>query len=406
MMSVDAPSQFPSLPACGVTRHGRTGLTFTRSELQALAAAPPGVRATILMPTHRAGKETEQDPIRLKNLIGQVESQFLALGLRAPVVKAILEPAARLVADRLFWRFQADGLAVFLAEDVFRCYQVPLRLEPLAVVARRFELAPLLRLFTGDGRFFILALSQNALRVLEATRYGVDELAIEGLPQSLPEALPFEDRERQLQFRTGAPHAGDQRAALFHGHGAGGEVEKDRLLRYFRKVDAGLRGLLREETAPLVLAAVEYLHPLYREANTYPHLLDGQIFGNPEALSADALHRRAWEAVEPRFRAALTEAVARYRQLAGTGRTSVEVPEITVAAHDGRVEVLFVAGIPVWGTVDEAARTVRLSGEQRPGDEDLAGRAAIATLLKGGEVFAVDPPQMPADAPLAAVFRY
>jgi hypothetical protein len=379
---------------------------FGRSDLRILAAAPPGWCGTILMPTHRAGKDTEQDPIRLKNLLGEVESQFVALGMRAAAVRTILEPAARLVADGHFWRYQADGLAVFLAEDVFRYYRVPLRLDPLAAVARRFHLAPLLRLFTGDGRFFILALSQNAVRVLEGTRYGIDELSLEDLPQSLAEALPFEDRERQLQFQTGAPQAGGQRAALFHGHGAGAEVEKDRLLRFCRKVDVGLRDLLREETGPLVLAAVDYLHPIYREANTYAHLVEDRIPGNPESLSADDLHRRAWELVEPRFLEALNEAVAGYAGLAGTGRTSVDVAEIMLAAYEGRVGTLFVAGAPVWGQFDEAARTVRLSGKQQPGDEDLVDRAAMQALLQGAEVFAVDPPQMPADAALAAVFRY
>jgi Bacterial archaeo-eukaryotic release factor family 7 len=380
--------------------------TFTRTDLRFLAAAQPGWCATIHMPTHRAGKDTEQDPIRLKNLLSEVESQLVAVDLRGPTAKAILEPAGHLLADAMFWRYQADGLALFLAEGIFKYYRVPLRLDPLAMVARRFHLASLLRLFTGDGRFFVLALSQNAVRVLEGTRYGIDELSPEDLPQSLAEALPFEDRERQLQFRTGAPQAGGERAALFHGHGAGAEVEKDRLLRFCRKVDVGLRDLLREETAPLVLAAVDYLHPIYREANTYPHLMEDRIPGNPESLSADDLHRHAWEIVEPRFLEALNEAVTGYARLAGTGRTSLDVAEIMLAAYDGRVETLFVAGAPVWGQFDEATRQVRFSDAQAPGDDDLTGRAAIQALLRGAVVFAVEPARMPVDAPLAAVFRY
>jgi len=380
--------------------------SFTRADLRLLAAAQPGWCATIHMPAHRAGKDTEQDPIRLKNLLGEVESQLVAVGVRGPTAQAVLELAGRLLADEFFWRHQADGLALFLAEGLFRSYRVPLRLDPLAVVAPRFHLGPLLRLFTGNGRFFILALSQNAVRVLEGTRYGIDERVLEDLPQSLDDALPFEDRERQLQFRTGAPAAGGQRAALFHGHGVGGEVEKDRLLRYFRAVDAGLRDLLRDERAPLVLAAVDYLHPIYREANTYRHLIDGRILGNPESLTADDLHARAWEVVEPGFLGALDEAVAGYARLAGTGRTSVDLPEIMLAAHDGRIETLFTAGTPVWGQFDEESRRVRLSGAQAPGDDDLTDRAAIEALLRGAAVFAVEPAQMPVDAPLAAVFRY
>jgi hypothetical protein len=37
----------------------------------------------------------------------------------------------------------------------------------------RFHLKPLLPLLTGDGRFYILALSQNQVRLLQGTRYSV-----------------------------------------------------------------------------------------------------------------------------------------------------------------------------------------------------------------------------------------
>jgi hypothetical protein len=36
----------------------------------------------------------------------------------------------------------------------------------------------LLSLFTGNGHFYILALSQNQVRLLEGTRYTVDEISI------------------------------------------------------------------------------------------------------------------------------------------------------------------------------------------------------------------------------------
>ena len=35
---------------------------------------------SIFLPTHRAGPEIRQDPIRLKNLLKQAESRLIALG--------------------------------------------------------------------------------------------------------------------------------------------------------------------------------------------------------------------------------------------------------------------------------------------------------------------------------------
>jgi hypothetical protein len=43
----------------------------------------------------------------------------------------------------------------------------------------------------------------------------------------------------------------------------------------------GLGRVLAGDTAPLVLAGVGYLHTIYRDASSYPHLLDTDILGNP-----------------------------------------------------------------------------------------------------------------------------
>ncbi len=69
----------------------------------------------------------------------------------------------------------------------------------------------------------------------------------------------------------------------------------------------------------MVLAAVEHLAPIWRKANTYPHLVDEVLPGSPEGLGLHQLHARAWAVVEPLFLQAQREAAARYDQLTGTG---------------------------------------------------------------------------------------
>jgi len=379
---------------------------LTLDELKALVRQNVGVCASIFMPTHRAGAETRQDPIRFKNLLREAEEGLRALGLRSTQVRGLLEPARRLLTDSTFWRHQSDGLAVFAAVDLFRFYRLPLDLAELVVVGERCHIKPLLPLFMGDGHFFILALSQNQVRLLEGTRHSVDEIDLEGVPTSLVEALG-EGGEKQLQFhtRTGAPGAGE-RAAGFHGHDPADEA-KDRIFRYFRQVNEGLSQVLRDERAPLVLVGVDYLLPLYKEANTYAHLLDQGITGNPEALTPAELHGRAWEIVHPRFLEARQVARAQYQELVGTGRTSTTIQEVVPAACHGQVEVLFVAvGVQRWGHFVPEANAVHLSGEPTPGDEDLLDFAAVQTILNSGTVYAVEPENVPDGAPLAAIFRF
>lgn len=377
-----------------------------REELEELVEGRGGPCVSIFLPTHRTGTETQQDPIRLKNLLGEAREDLLAKGLRSTEADRILEPARELLADDVFWRYQSDGLAVFLSRGDSRLYRLPLRFEELAVVAGRYHVKPVLPLLAGDGQFYVLALSQNGVRLLRAARHSVSEVELRDVPESLADALRHDDAEKQLQFHTGTSGGRGGRAAVFHGHE--GVDTKDDILRYFRQIDRGVREVLKGTRAPLVLAGVEYLLPIYREASAYPHLVKEGITGNPEGLSEEEVHREAWAIVRPYFLEARREAVARYEQLAGTGQTSNDLREIVPAAYYGRVDVLFAAADSrQWGAFDPGTGEAELHEEARFGDGDLLDFAAVQTLLNKGTVYVLNPGDMPDGSVVAAsVFRY
>ena len=385
--------------------------TLSREELKDLLDQRAHWCVSIYLPTDRTGIETQQDRLRLKNLLKTAAEQLAAHGLSVPQVELLLEPANRLLSDGLFWRHQADGLALFCASDQMHVYRLPISFKELAVVTDRFHVKPLLPVFSGDGHFYILALSQNEIRLLLGTRHSVSEVELESVPASLAETLKHDDAEKQLQFHTGSvtPTGQGRRPAIFHGQGAGRNDAKANLARYFRRIDDGLREILGEESAPLILAGVDFLLPIYRTANTYGSLVDKGIEGNPENMSAQELHQRAWTIVQPHFLEALQSAGDRYRQLSGADSPLVshELSEIVRAAQWGRVETLFVAvGLQQWGKFDPDTDRVELHAAPEPGDEDLLDFAAVQALYRGGTVYAVEPENVPFKSPAAAVFRY
>ncbi|MDQ4068317.1 MAG: hypothetical protein M3203_02395 [Actinomycetota bacterium] len=362
-----------------------------RPELHELARDREGGCASIYLPTHRAGRETDQDRIRLKNLLAQAEALLPA---SKPRTQSMLAPAQRMLDDPLFWRYQADGLAVFAAPGFFRAFRLPLRFPEVLRIGDAFHLVPVLPLLTGDGAFFILALSQNSVRLFEATRYAIAELDVPGMPASMAEALSHEDPQKQLQVRSGGPLGAGAPAALFHGHGGGDEDKKQALERYFRAVDRSLTAALPDQRRPLVVAAVDYYRPIYRAVTGYPLVLADGVTGSPDGWTVKDLHEKAWTIVEPFFAAALARARTSYLSREGTGRTANTVDDIVDAARHGRVESLLVAASHV---ADGGA------GAQH-GDVDRLNQAAVQTLLTGGDVFVVGPEAMPDAA--AAVLRY
>ena len=154
------------------------------------------------------------------------------------------------------------------------------------------------------------------------------------------------------------------------------------------------------------MAAVAPNLALYREANTYPHLLEAGIEGNPDLLSDKELHERAWSLVRPHFQDEVRKVVALFHQLDGTGRATADEREVIPAAARGEFEALLVAqGAHRWGKLDRVTGELALHDGRQPGDEDLLNVAAIHTLSHGNAVYVLRPEEMPGGRPLAAVYH-
>src|SRR5688572_13443417 len=212
---------------------------ITIENLRELTELPGGMCVSIYLPTTPIGREARQGPISLKNLLREAEEKLVEGNLRAPEARDLLAPVESLMTDDEFWQHQSDGLALFLSSAGIHHYRLPQHFEELVVVNERFHVKPLLPLFTGDGYFFVLALSQNAIRLLQCTRDSFSEVELQGVPTSMEEALQFDDPERQLQYHTGSssPGGAGKRPAIFHGQGVGVDDVKPNILRYFRMVN-------------------------------------------------------------------------------------------------------------------------------------------------------------------------
>jgi hypothetical protein len=384
---------------------------LTRAELEQLMRKEQQWCVSIYLPTHLTGTETQQDPIRLKNLLGEAEKRLSELGVGTRDVQEMLEPANKFLQDSYFWQHQSDGLAIFISSNRVRRYRLPLDFEEFVAVMDHFHIQPLLPLFTGDGQFYILALSQNEVRLLNGTRYSVSEVDIGQVVGSLAEVIQSDDLQASLQLHSSgaAGRKTGEGSTTFHGQGGGEPGVKKDLLRYFRLIADGLTEFLQGDRVPLVLAGVEYLLPIYKEANAYPNLIEAVIKGNPDLLSEDELHQSAWAIIGPLFQAAQEEAVAHYQQLAGQSseRVADTLEKIVPAAHHGRVETLFATtGVQQWGVFNPVTNEIELHDPMESGDEPLLDLAAVQTYLKGGIVYIMEPGKVPGDSYAAAVLRY
>lgn len=376
---------------------------LTRSELRILLAEHDGPCVSIYMPAHRGG--AEQDPIRFRKLLEQAKDQLVAQGMRAPEARDFLAPLQAAQQGIDFWSKQCDGLAAFLSRDFQGVYRLPWAFQEEVQVAGLFLVTPLLPLLHGNGRFLVLALSQNRVRLMQGTKFTVSEVDLQGVPKNIEEAMRTHDRDEVLTFHTRPTSSGGW-GAIFEGHGIGIDDAKDDLLRYFQQIDRGLHPLLKEERVPLVLAAVDYLHPIYRQANTYAHLEEHGIHGNPDRMSGKDLHDRAWEILRPQFEKGQQESLARYQQVVKRGKATDDASKIIPAAYRGELQSLFVASNQsLWGTVGKNSDQIAIHDQPQASDINLTNFAAVHTLRHGNSVHVLPLEEMPSGASMAAIYH-
>lgn len=384
-----------------------------QEDLKLFTEPQGGWCVSIYMPTVDKSHEVRQNPIRFKNLLERVADDLRKAGLTGPEIQELLSPARALLENGTFWQRQEKGLAVFFAPGVFKTYRLPMPVEEIAMVNDRFHIKPLLPLLNhGEFTFFILALALDEVRLYKATQETIEEVKVPNMPPGMEEALGYESMEGQTQHpsSSNAPRGG-----MFHGHSEADDVRKSYILNYFRMVDKAVTDYLHDNArnAPLILAAVEYLPPIYEEANNYPHLMkDVVIEGSPHPprMRKENLRDEGWQLIKSHIRDSKADLETRYRALSGSKdkRAIKDLKEVVKAAPYGRVEVLFVdKNAKQWGTFDANNVDVKFEKEPRPGNHDLLDFAAVQTLLNGGAVYVVDPQEVPeGGSPVAAILRY
>jgi hypothetical protein len=386
-------------------------LSFSLEDFKHLSEQQDAPAVSLYIKTHEAGKDTRENPIRFKNQLRDAETQLDKLGYTNEGLGDLLDDARAHLDDHNFWQHQRAGLAYFVKPGETRYYKLPLSFEDRAVVGQRFHLNPLVSLLTNNGRFYLLAASLNNVRLFEATRFDISEVTLDDdVPLSLDEYLRFDDPEKSVQHYStsqGSAAGSGQGSAAFYGTGAGDDDKKTDVLRYFQQLDNGVRKQLGADTAPLVFWGVEYLFPIYREANHYNYFLEEAVVGSPEQLDAQEIHSQAWEFIKPHFQQVQADALANYANHLGTDQTLEDITAILPAAFDGRIDSLFIADKhQLWGTYNYTTRSTEVQGQKTLDNEDLINVATLQTVSNGGQVYKVKAENMPNNSQMAALLRY
>jgi hypothetical protein len=377
-----------------------------RADLQQLLEPREGPCVSISLPMHLTGRDGMEDPVRLRNLADQAEDALVNRGLRSPSARNLLAPVRALPADNLAWQHRGEAVAIFVAPNFLRVLHASGRIEASVHVNDRFCVRPLLPLITEDDRFFLLAISQNRVRLFEGDAIKLSELEVTGIPRNMNDALKIENADRGEQVHSAMRGSLGKQAAVFHGQGGKPETAKEDLRQFLQQVASVVDRRLMGERVPLVVATVAATLPLWREISRYSYLADGFVAGNPDHLTPSELHAKSWLVAEPAVARRRDWLQQRLNKAEGT-RVSAGLRQIVPAAIAGRIDALFLdCTSSRWGRYDAESHSAVIHAAREPGDQDLVELAAVETLRHRGEVIAVPHNNGKSGAEAEALLRF
>ncbi|MBI3207874.1 MAG: hypothetical protein HYZ37_03115 [Candidatus Solibacter usitatus] len=305
----------------------------------------------------------------------QVFHRLLAIGKPPHEIAQFVSPVLTLAGDQAL-PDDDGGLALFVDPQEFFCFEAPADIPELTTVGTHFHVRPLLCWLAAGRDFLVLDLGPETVRLFRCAGSSMSKLSLpRGVPERLHELEGHPSSE--ISFNIGA--ANEDRRSQF----------------VCRMIDRGLHSVLQESAIPLVICGMERFVTVYRRESTYPHTLTNVSVPAPANAPPQDWIRRVRGLIVKEHCQQATRHLVEMEEYPPGERWSATPENILRSAAEGRVWQLFLA------------KGAELEGELHHGlKEDLLNAAAVEVLIHGGEVFDVSPAEIPANAPMAALFRY
>jgi hypothetical protein len=364
----------------------------TPSQLARLIASRSEASVSIYLSTTTETQAIDQARIQLGNLLKDAIAQLEAVGTPKRTIWPIEEMVQDLQDDDDFWTHQAHALAIFVTPEKLRSFRLPNRLHDMVQVSDRFHLKPLLRATSVGQHAFVLALEENAVRLVEVT---ADLPAVPVKVDNMPRDAASAAGTANVNSRSYAQRKG------------GSEGQKVLLRAYARKIDAALRPVLDGRAEPLILAATEPMASIFRSVCSYDHLAHAGIETSPNRMSEAELAQAARPILDGLHATLLDEVRDLYRTRENDGRATTQIARAARAATFGAVDTLLVdIDEVVPGTVDETSGEITFDSDENATNYGVVDEIAARVIGAGGRVLAVRRADIPQNGSLAAILRY
>ncbi len=271
---------------------------------------------TIMLQTHRTIPENNQDPILLKNLVREAEDR---LGDYNKETAGIVKEKLNKLADSIDHRFNLESLVLFVNEKIAEFVRLPVTTENKVIIDNRFATRDLVRAMNRLTPYYVLVLSRDRARLIEALNDKVTREVTNGFPMV---------NNFTVQTASGEAELLNQQQSAAND--------------FFNTVDKQLVEIKKTDKFPVIICTDESNYSEYLKVANNKEFIAGFVSGNRDMDTAHNIIKEVWPVVKQLNEEKKKQRLEELSMAMSSHNVLVDFNDIWKAIGEGRGRTLFV----------------------------------------------------------------
>lgn len=340
---------------------------------------------TIILNTHRTSPDNKKDPITLKNLIKEAEERLFADENKRDA-KQLVESLKDL-ESKIDHSHNLESLILFVNEDIAEYTRLPIAVEERVVIDHTFATRDLVRALHFESNYYVLVLSREKVRLIEAFNDKVVE--------EIGSPFPIENTQFYSTNKAEISNANRQ---------------TNLVAEFFNRVDKEVNQVRKENSLPVLICTEESnYHEYLKITDQKQSIFDTYLNKNRVDETAHHIVTEAWKIVQEYTieknnarKSELQKAVSQNKFLSDTN-------EIWQAIKQGRIQTIFIEQGNFQPAVWENDHIEYVSADLRDRKEvvdDIYDELIEANMNYGGDVIFLPKGELSKFNGFGAITRY
>ncbi|WP_045079969.1 AOC03_06830 family ribosome hibernation factor [Aequorivita vladivostokensis] len=273
---------------------------------------------TIILNTHRTKPGYLKDELTLKNLIKEAEDRLMADTSKRDATA--LADRLKTLAAQIDHSHNLESLLLFVNHDIAEFTRLLIPVTDRVIIDNTFATRDLVRAMHIEANYYVLVLSQDKVRLIEAMN---DKVVKEF-------GSPFPMQNTQFDnINTMEPVVSSRQRNL--------------IAEFFNRVDKEVNAIRNQNPLPVLICTVGENYPEYLKiADQKDSIFDIFLNNNRIADKAQAIVSDAWKIMEAHIKERNTERKSELLKAVTHNKFLSDTNEIFKAINEGRIQTLFV----------------------------------------------------------------